>query len=186
MEQMTTIPGATTFPSEPPPKKFPFPSLPLIIWEKATFFFEQLFLVVARTWLESRSGLFSGGPKFRFLAKKSDFYHTTPILVKSPFVALGETVHFPPWEQFFDFPFTSYSHFRKKKQLTRQKIFPLPTVRAPSASNSPSQTSNFKILTKPFALSLKKIFIFTKKLFSKIENLFIWHHKHQVSQSASQ
>ena len=26
MEQMTTIPGATTFPSEPPQKKFPFPS----------------------------------------------------------------------------------------------------------------------------------------------------------------
>ena len=26
MEQMITIPGVTTFPSEPPPKKFPFPS----------------------------------------------------------------------------------------------------------------------------------------------------------------
>ena len=25
-EQMATIPGATTFPSEPPQKKFPFPS----------------------------------------------------------------------------------------------------------------------------------------------------------------
>merc|ERR1712012_1197339 len=64
------------------PKKHPqFLKILIFIWEKATFFFEQLFLVVARTWLESRSGLFSGGPKFRFLAKKSDFYHTTPILV---------------------------------------------------------------------------------------------------------
>ena len=33
------------------------------------------------------------GPKSRFLAKKSDFSHTTPILVYSPFVALGVTVH---------------------------------------------------------------------------------------------
>ena len=55
------------------------------------------------------------GPKFRFLVKKSNFCQTTPILVNGPFVALGETVHFPPWEQFFDLLFPSYSHFRKKK-----------------------------------------------------------------------
>ena len=30
----------------------------IIIWAKATFFFEQLFLVVARTWLESKSDSF--------------------------------------------------------------------------------------------------------------------------------
>ena len=29
------------------------------------------------------------GPKFWFLAKKSDFCHTTPILVNDPFLALG-------------------------------------------------------------------------------------------------
>ena len=39
------------------------------------------------------------GPKSRFLAKKSDFCHTTPILVSGTFVALGE----------------SYGRFRKKK-----------------------------------------------------------------------
>ena len=45
---------------------------PLIIWAKALFFFEQLFPVVARTWLEAKSGTLFFGPKFRFLAKKSE------------------------------------------------------------------------------------------------------------------
>ena len=211
---MTTIPGATTFPSEPPPKKFPFPSQgsffgahpcfwpflaidalegqlplilvrfqrnsgessgsskndpegqrtrsgpesrrngrfyvrpksgfwpkngsypkkspemtfsPLIIWAKATFFFEQLFSAVARTWLEYKSDSLFFGPKFQFLAKKSDFCHTTPIFVDDPFLALNMTVNFPPWKRFFDFPFRSYSCFRKKIRLTAQKVFPPPT-----------------------------------------------------------
>merc|ERR1711952_100664 len=51
--------------------KMTFP--PLIIWAKALFFLEQLF----------------PGPKFWFLAKKSNFCHTTPILVDDPFLALG-------------------------------------------------------------------------------------------------
>ena len=54
------------------------------------------------------------GPKFWFLAQKSDFCHTTPILIDDPFLALGMTVNFPPWKPFFDFPFRSYSCFRKK------------------------------------------------------------------------
>ena len=49
------------------------------------------------------------GPKFQFLAKKSDFCHTTPILVDDPFLGLGMTVNFRPWKPFFDFPFRSYS-----------------------------------------------------------------------------
>merc|ERR1712016_226443 len=92
------------------PKKSPKMTFsPLIIWEKETFFFEQLFSVVARTWLEYKSGSFFLGPKFRFLAKKSDFCHTTPNLVDDPFLALDMTVNFPPWKRFFDFPFRSYS-----------------------------------------------------------------------------
>ena len=79
------------------------------------------------------------GPKSRFLAEKSDFCYRTPILVNGPFVALREPVHFPPREQFFDFPFPSYGRFRNKNP--RQKVFPLPTVRATSASNSPSTLS---------------------------------------------
>ena len=113
----------------------------MIIWAKATFFFEQLFPVVARTWLELKSGTFFMIPKFRFLVQKSDFCHTTPILVNDPFLALGMTVNFPPCKRFFDFPFRSYSCFRKKIWLTCQKVFPPPTVGAPSASNSPSALS---------------------------------------------
>ena len=79
---------------------------------KGNFFFEQLFLVVAITW--ERSGFF-WAQNLGFWAKKSNFCHTTPILVNGPFVALGETVHLPPWERFSDFPFKSYSRFRKKK-----------------------------------------------------------------------
>ena len=114
--------------------------LPLIIWAKALFFFEQLFPVVARTWLESKSDSLFLGPKFRFLAQKSNFCHTTLILVNGPFVALGDTVHFPPWERFFDFPSPCYGHFCKKK-LRVKKSFPSPlwghrlpvTALAPSA-----------------------------------------------------
>merc|ERR1711873_34762 len=113
----------------------------LNIWAKATFFFEQLFSAVARTWLEYKSDSLFFGPKFQFLAKKSDFCHTTPILVDDPILALNMTVNFPPWKRFFDFPFLSYSCFRKKIWLTAQKVFPPPTVGVPSASNSPSALS---------------------------------------------
>ena len=64
----------------------------IIIWAKATFFFEQLFPVVARTWWALRSDSFFLGPKSRFLVQKSYFCHTTPILVNGLFVAPGETV----------------------------------------------------------------------------------------------
>ena len=58
----------------------------------------------------------------------ANFCHTTPILVHDPFLALDMTVNFPPWKPFFDFPFRSYSCFRKKIRLTCQKVFPHPTV----------------------------------------------------------
>merc|ERR1712047_135720 len=77
-------PKNRSYPQKSPEMTFP----PLIIWAKATFFFEQLFLVVARTWLEYKSGSLFLGPKFQFLAKKSDFCHTTPIFVDDPFLAL--------------------------------------------------------------------------------------------------
>ena len=60
------------------------------------------------------------GPKSRFLAEETNFCRTTPILVNGPFAALGETVHFQPWERFFDFLFPSYSRFCKKKN----SVFP--------------------------------------------------------------
>ena len=46
-------------------------------------------------WLELRIGVSFLGPKSPFLAEESNFCHTTPILVNSLFVALGEAVHFP-------------------------------------------------------------------------------------------
>ena len=113
----------------------------IIIWAKATFFFEQLFPVVARTWLESKSERLFLGPKSRFLVQKSNFCHMTPILVNDPFLALGMTVNFPPWERFFDFLIRSYSCFRKKIWLTPQKVFPPPTLGVPSSSKSPSALS---------------------------------------------
>ena len=107
------------------PKKSPKMTFsPLIIWAKALFFFEQLFSVVARTWLRSKSGTSFLGPKFQFLAKKSNFCHTTPIFVDDPFLALDMTVNFPPWKRFFDFPFRSYSCFRKKNPADGSKSLP--------------------------------------------------------------
>merc|ERR1711884_643461 len=71
------------------PKKSPKMTFsPLIIWSKGLFFFEQLFPVVARTWLGLKSVCLFLDPKFQFLAKKSDFCHTTPILVDDPFLTL--------------------------------------------------------------------------------------------------
>ena len=64
---------------------------------------------------------------------------STTNLVNGPFVALKETVHFPSRVQFFDLFFPSHGLCRKlKNRSTRQKVFPLPTVGATSASNSPS------------------------------------------------
>ena len=96
----------------------------IFIWEKATFSFEHFFLGVARTWCFLRSESFFWGPKSRFLAKKSDFCNTTPILINDPFLALGVMVHFPPWDRFFDFPFQSYSSFHKKNLVDPSKSLP--------------------------------------------------------------
>ena len=64
------------------------------------------------------------GPKSRFFVQKSDFCHTTPILVNDQFLALGMTDNFPPWDRFFDFPFRSYSSFRKKNLVDLSKSLP--------------------------------------------------------------
>ena len=50
----------------------------------------------------------------------------TPILVNSPFVALGKTVHFPHWEQFFEISFMSHGRFRKKNGRRIKKSSPSP------------------------------------------------------------
>ena len=55
------------------------------------------------------------GPKTRFLARESVFCHTTQNFVNGPFVALGETVHFAPWDQYLSFRFRIKVVFVKKK-----------------------------------------------------------------------
>ena len=54
------------------------------------------------------------------------------------FVALWEKVHFPRCGRFSTFRSWVMAVFVKKTWPTRQKVFPLPTVGALSASNSPS------------------------------------------------
>ena len=103
------------------------------------------------------------GPKSRFLAKKSDFCHTTPILVNGSFVALGENVHFPPWERLSDFTFRSYSRFRKKTWLTHQKVFPIPTVRAPGWIISLNELIGFQTVAAGAALPIAVATIFVEK-----------------------
>ena len=109
------------------------------IWEKGIFSLHNFFL----SWLEHgvQPEVSFLGPKIRFLARKSVFCYRTPNFVKGPFVSIGETVHFQSLDQFFDFLFLSYGRFRKRKRPTRQKVFPHPTVGAPSASNSPGALS---------------------------------------------
>ena len=64
------------------PKKHPkFLKRLIFIWEKAIFFFEQLFPDVARTWLGERSGFFLGRnlgfwPKNRIFAILPQFWST--------------------------------------------------------------------------------------------------------------
>ena len=49
---------------------------PLIIWAKALFFFEQLFPVVARTWLELKSDRLFWAQNFGFWPKNPIFAKT--------------------------------------------------------------------------------------------------------------
>merc|ERR1711894_485994 len=57
------------YPKKSPKMTFP----PLIIWAKALFFFEQLFPVVARTWLGQKSGTLFWAQNFGFWSKNPIF-----------------------------------------------------------------------------------------------------------------
>ena len=78
----------------------------IFIFEKDTFFFSQLFMAVARAWCQ------------------------WPVC--SPRIDDS----FPTFGMIFDFSFPSYGRLCKKTRPMRQKVFPLPTVGATSASNS--------------------------------------------------
>ena len=135
------------------------------------------------------------GPKISVFGKKSNFCHTTPIFVDDPFLALDMTVNFPPWKRFFDFPFRSYSCFRKKIWLTAQKVFFPPTVGVPSASNSPSalsaQAHALRALAGSMQLPLnsnrdRHQLIFRKSQKRNIHfHLFLKSHRGPVKESTS-
>ena len=117
-----------------------------IFWKRVLSSLHNFFQSWSEHCVQQEVNPFFYGPESRFLAQ-TFFCHSTPVLVNGPFVALGETVHFPPWDRFLDFSFPSYGRFRQKKTwMTRQKVFPLPTVGAPPASNSPSALSDRDVL----------------------------------------
>ena len=84
----------------------------------------------------------------------------TPILVNSLFVALREIVNFHLGNNFSTFRSGVTAVFVKKIRLTCQKVLPLPTVGAPSASNSPG----------PRASRMGWIDILTAKVFYCFKN----------------
>ena len=76
-------------------------------------------------------------PKIGILIKNSLFSYGTPRV----FVALAVGFVLAPLDLLCNFLFLSYARFREGTHPTRQKVFPHPTVRTPSASNSPSALS---------------------------------------------
>ena len=74
---------------------------------------------MARTWWTWKSECFFL-PNISVLVQKADFCHMTKILVNDPFLALGITVNFPPWDWFLGYPIRSYSRFCKKKRPVKK------------------------------------------------------------------
>ena len=122
----------------------------MFIWEKGTFSFAQLCPVVARTWLELRSGCFFLAPKIRILARKSIFSYGNLFFRTATWVAQVVTQILRPTDLVYDFSFPSYGRFREGTRPMPQKVFPHPTVRAPSASNSPSADHSWSCCTKSY------------------------------------
>ena len=106
-----------------------------------TFSFWQLCLVVAGTRSGVESATFFLGPKIRILARKSGFWYGTLIFVKEAYVRLGVGSVLALGRSNLIVSFPSYARFREGTRLTRQQVLPHPTVRTPSASNSPSAVS---------------------------------------------
>ena len=60
------------------------------------------------------------GPEISDFGPKIRFCYTTPNFVNGPFVALRETIHFAPWDLFFESLFT-FDFVKKKKTGRRTK-----------------------------------------------------------------
>ena len=80
-------------------------------------------------------------PKIRISARKSIFSYGNLFFRTATWVAQVVTQILRPTDLVYDFSFPSYARFREGTRPMPQKVFPHPTVRAPSASNSPSALS---------------------------------------------
>ena len=80
-------------------------------------------------------------PKIRISARKSIFSYGNLFFRTATWVAQVVTQILRPTDLVYDFSFPSYARFREGTRSMPQKVFPHPTVRAPSASNSPSALS---------------------------------------------
>ena len=81
------------------------------------------------------------GPKILVFGQKIQFLPYDPNFGQRPVCSPRRDGLFPTLVTIFNFSFPSYGRFPKKIWPTLQKVFPLPTLRAPSASNSPSALS---------------------------------------------
>ena len=96
---------------------------------------------MARTWFRLRSVHFFLAPKIRNSARKSVFSYGNLFFCTETRIAQVVTQILRPTDLVYDFSFPSYARFREGTRPMPQKVFPHPTVRAPSASNSPSALS---------------------------------------------
>ena len=127
-------------------KKHPKSAKRLIsIWEKVTFLFAQLCQVVARTLCPNKKCPFLGR-KTLILAQIIRFLLNDPKLCQWRVGSPRQGRPFPTFRSIFRFSITVV--FVKKKRPTRHKVFLNPTMRAPSASNSPSALK-YKYETDP-------------------------------------
>ena len=78
-------------------KKTPEISEETDIYFGGNFFLCKTFSGRDQNMVSLKKGTYFFGLKSGFLAPKSNIFHSTPILVSGPFVALGKTVHFPYW-----------------------------------------------------------------------------------------
>ena len=91
------------------------------------------------------------GPKISVLGPKIRFLPYDPNFGQWPIFSHRHDGWFPTLGSIFRLSVPELQFFVKKTWLTHQKVFPLPTVRAPSASNSPGALSPAR-----FALGLDK------------------------------
>ena len=150
---------------------------------------------MARTWLESRSVHFFLAPKIRNSARKSVFSYGNLFFCTESRIAQVVTQILRPTDLVYDFSFPSYARFREGTRPMPQKVFPHPTVRAPSASNNPSALSAQAHALRARAGSMqlplnsnrdRHQFIFRKSQKRNIHfHLFLKFHRGPVKESTS-